>query len=140
MSEQEPVNIFDFEKLAESRLGAMLDYYVGGAQTKSRCARPSCLRAHRAVVPRAGQCRRARAETTVLGERVSMPILIAPTAFHRMAHPEGELATARGREGEHHHDCQHARTRAWKTIASAATGPLWFQPISTATAKPRAIW
>src|SRR5262245_19163662 len=32
---------------------------------------------------------------TVLGHEVSMPILVAPLAFQRLAHPEGELATAR---------------------------------------------
>src|SRR5580704_16787928 len=32
--------------------------------------------------------------TTLLGVPLSAPILIAPTAYHRMAHPEGELATA----------------------------------------------
>ena len=34
--------------------------------------------------------------TSVLGTDVSMPLLVAPTAFQRMAHPEGEVATARG--------------------------------------------
>ncbi|KAF0892518.1 hypothetical protein E2562_016821 [Oryza meyeriana var. granulata] len=33
--------------------------------------------------------------TSILGYRISMPIMIAPTALHKMAHPEGELATAR---------------------------------------------
>jgi 4-hydroxymandelate oxidase len=33
--------------------------------------------------------------TTVIGEPMPFPIAIAPTAFHRLAHPEGELATAR---------------------------------------------
>ncbi|KAJ6333035.1 hypothetical protein OIU77_008984 [Salix suchowensis] len=33
--------------------------------------------------------------TTVLGFKISMPIMIAPTAFQKMAHPEGEYATAR---------------------------------------------
>jgi isopentenyl diphosphate isomerase/L-lactate dehydrogenase-like FMN-dependent dehydrogenase len=33
--------------------------------------------------------------TTVLGQTLSMPIMVAPTAFHRKAHPEGEVATAR---------------------------------------------
>src|SRR4051812_35736155 len=37
----------------------------------------------------------AAIETTVLGEPVSMPLLVAPTAFQRMAHPDGEIATAR---------------------------------------------
>ena len=33
--------------------------------------------------------------TTVLGTPVSLPVLFAPTALHGLAHPEGELATAR---------------------------------------------
>ena len=33
--------------------------------------------------------------TTVLGERVSSPICIAPTAMQQMAHPDGERATSR---------------------------------------------
>jgi (S)-2-hydroxy-acid oxidase len=33
--------------------------------------------------------------TTVLGFNISMPIMIAPTAMQKMAHPDGELATAR---------------------------------------------
>lgn len=34
--------------------------------------------------------------TTFLNQHVSMPIAVAPTAMQKMAHPEGELATARG--------------------------------------------
>ncbi|KAK9151115.1 hypothetical protein Syun_009424 [Stephania yunnanensis] len=33
--------------------------------------------------------------TTVLGFKISMPIMIAPSAMQKMAHPEGEYATAR---------------------------------------------
>jgi 4-hydroxymandelate oxidase len=31
----------------------------------------------------------------VLGTRLAAPVIVAPTAAHRLAHPEGELATAR---------------------------------------------
>ena len=34
-------------------------------------------------------------ETTVLGERVSSPICVAPTAMQRMAHNDGECATSK---------------------------------------------
>ncbi|MFF0340138.1 alpha-hydroxy acid oxidase [Kribbella sp. NPDC004875] len=34
--------------------------------------------------------------TTVLGEPVDLPILVAPSTMHRMADPDGELAMARG--------------------------------------------
>lgn len=32
---------------------------------------------------------------TLLGDRLELPVVISPTAFHRLAHPDGELATAR---------------------------------------------
>jgi 4-hydroxymandelate oxidase len=34
--------------------------------------------------------------TTVLGARVAAPLLVAPTGRHRLFHPDGERATARG--------------------------------------------
>lgn len=34
--------------------------------------------------------------TTVLGEKIAMPIGISPSGKHKLAHPDGELATARG--------------------------------------------
>ena len=36
--------------------------------------------------------------TTVLGHRISFPVCIASTAMHRMAHPDGEVATAQGKD------------------------------------------
>ena len=34
--------------------------------------------------------------TTVLGQELTTPVCVAPTAMHRAAHPMGEVATARG--------------------------------------------
>ncbi len=34
--------------------------------------------------------------TTILGHAISMPVCVAPTAMQRMAHADGEIATARG--------------------------------------------
>ena len=36
--------------------------------------------------------------TTVLGRTISLPVMFAPTALHRFAHPDAELATARAAE------------------------------------------
>ena len=33
--------------------------------------------------------------TTVLGQPISFPVMVAPSAYHQLAHPAGELATAR---------------------------------------------
>lgn len=73
------------------------DYYAGGAETEAtlrgnRAAweqlrlRPMVLRGVSDVTT----------STTVLDVPVSAPILVAPTAYQRMAHPDGEPATARG--------------------------------------------
>ena len=34
--------------------------------------------------------------TTILGEKIDFPICVAPTAMQKMAHPDGEIATAKG--------------------------------------------
>ena len=39
-------------------------------------------------------------KTTVLGNEISMPIGIAPTAMQKMAHQDGECATARAAQGQ----------------------------------------
>ena len=35
-------------------------------------------------------------KTTIMGDEIDFPIGVAPTAMQRMAHDDGELATARG--------------------------------------------
>jgi 4-hydroxymandelate oxidase len=73
------------------------DYYAGGADDELTLAdnvaawqrlrlRPRVLRDVSVVDP----------ATTVLGTAVRMPVLVAPTAYQRLAHEEGETATARG--------------------------------------------
>jgi 4-hydroxymandelate oxidase len=67
-------------------------------------------------------------ETVVLGQRVRMPVLVAPTAFHRLAHPDGELATVRGAgsAGTVLVLSSLANTPV-EAVVRAATGPVWFQ-------------
>jgi isopentenyl diphosphate isomerase/L-lactate dehydrogenase-like FMN-dependent dehydrogenase len=36
--------------------------------------------------------------TTLLGQRIELPVVFAPSALHKLAHPEGEIATARAAE------------------------------------------
>jgi isopentenyl diphosphate isomerase/L-lactate dehydrogenase-like FMN-dependent dehydrogenase len=93
----DPVNVSEYERLAEDRLDpGTFGYYVGGAgdewTLRENIAafnrwvlRPRMLVDVGSVTP----------ETTVLGEEVSMPILVAPTGLQRLAHPDGEGATAR---------------------------------------------
>jgi 4-hydroxymandelate oxidase len=124
------LNIADFEKAAEQRLPRpTFDYYAGGAADEvtlreSRAAYeriPLYYRVLRGIDQRS-------LETTVLNERVSMPVLVAPTAFHRLAHDDGELATVRaaGAAGTIMIVSTMSNTSI-EDITRAATGPVWFQ-------------
>lgn len=65
---------------------------------------------------------------TLLGRELQFPILLAPTAFHRAIHSDGEVATAigAGRAGATL-VVSTGTTTPLEEIGRAATGPLWFQ-------------
>jgi isopentenyl diphosphate isomerase/L-lactate dehydrogenase-like FMN-dependent dehydrogenase len=95
--EQTPLNVWDYEQLAAHMLEpGPHGYYAGGAgaevtlRDNVRAYRRWQLRP-RVLVDVAG-CTTA---TTVLGHDVSMPLLVAPVAFQRVAHPDGEVGMAR---------------------------------------------
>src|SRR6185436_18841527 len=64
----------------------------------------------------------------LFGSRIEMPILIAPTAGHQQAHPEGEVATVKG-AGAAKTIMVVSSNSSYPIdkIGAAATGPFWFQ-------------
>lgn len=69
-----------------------------------------------------------RLATTVVGTPASMPILIAPTAYHRLAHEQGELATARAAAAAGTvMVVSTLATTSLEAIAAATAAPKWFQ-------------
>src|ERR1700687_4589564 len=125
-----PVTISDFEELARQRLPVMVYNYLAGAAgdelslRRNRAAFDELLlspRVLRAV---------SRLDTTreLFGAQLAYPILLAPAAYHRLAHPEGELATARGAGAAGATMGVVSLSNAtFEEIAAVATGPLWFQ-------------
>jgi len=64
----------------------------------------------------------------IFGDALSAPILLAPTAYHRLMHPDGELATARGAAAAGvPYVVSTATTTPLESIARAADGTRWFQ-------------
>lgn len=126
-----PVNVWEYEKHAAMKLDKnAFDYYASGANDMIT------LRENRAAFTRLRMRPRILRNvenvdmtTTILGDEVSMPILLSPTAMQQMAHIEGEKATARA--------AKKAGTlmtlSSWSTlpleeVAEAAPGGLrWFQ-------------
>ncbi|KAE7999019.1 hypothetical protein FH972_003506 [Carpinus fangiana] len=95
--EGEPVNVNEFQELAKQALPKMYyDFYNGGAEDQYTL-KENVEAFHRITLrPRVlVDVSRIDLSTTVLGYRVSAPIMIAPTARHKLAHSEGEVATAR---------------------------------------------
>jgi (S)-2-hydroxy-acid oxidase len=68
-------------------------------------------------------------QTTILGEKVSMPLCVAPTAMQRMAHNDGEIATAKATARHNTVMC----LSSWSTcnleevFEAAPKGLKWFQ-------------
>jgi 4-hydroxymandelate oxidase len=92
-----PINLFEYESLAKKHLSQMaLDYYSSGAGDELT------LQDNRAAFERYRLRPRMLIDvsqrdlsTIILGQSLSVPILIAPMAFQCLAHREGELATAK---------------------------------------------
>jgi 4-hydroxymandelate oxidase len=91
------LGVGDFEEAARERLpGMVFDYYAGGAGDEWTLRENRRAFDRWVVRPRVlVDVSKVDPSTTVLGEPIPFPIVLAPTAFQRLAHPEGELATAR---------------------------------------------
>lgn len=124
------VNLFEYERLAKARMTPMaFDYYASGAMDEvtvraNHQAYDEIFLRYRVL---AGVGTRDTS-TTVLGQKMSMPVLVAPSAFHCLANPLGELATAHGAAaaGIVYVMSTLSNTRM-EDVASASAGPRWFQ-------------
>jgi isopentenyl diphosphate isomerase/L-lactate dehydrogenase-like FMN-dependent dehydrogenase len=127
----EPLTLGGLERLAHEALApAALAYIAGGAGAERT------VRGNREAFDRWRLRPRVLVDvssvstaTTVLGAPVSMPVLVAPTAFHLVAHAERELATARGAAAAETIFCLSTiGTTSPAEIAEAAPdGHRWFQ-------------
>lgn len=126
----DPINVAEYEPLARASMEpSAWDYFRSGAEDEVS------LRANRAAFERIRLRPRVLVDvsatdtrTTVLGIPVRMPVLCGPTAYHGLAHPEGECETARGAgEAGTLMTASTISNRTLEDIAAAATSPLWFQ-------------
>jgi len=126
----EVLNLFDLEQMAKEKLAqSAYDYFASGAWDEVT------LRENRAAFERIQVHYRVLVDvrwrdlsTTLFGHPMAMPILIAPTAFHKLAHPDGELATVRaaGKAGTIM-VLSSLATTLMEDVLRTASGPVWFQ-------------
>ncbi len=127
---QEPVNLFEYEEIAKARLDqGDYDFIAGGATDeitirRTRAVFDSIMMRPRMMV----DISQRDLSTTVLGQKIDVPIMLDPAGNHSAAHPEAELASAKaaGAAGTVMVVSSHA-SRTLEDVADVASGPLWFQ-------------
>lgn len=131
MSEPGPINIGDFERLAEEKLDAgVAGYFFGGAGDELTLGENVAAWGHWRLRPRmlAG-LREWRTGAEVLGGEVSMPVLVAPVAYQGLVDPEGETAMARAAAAAGTVMCLStlATQRPREVAEAVPEGRRWFQ-------------
>jgi 4-hydroxymandelate oxidase len=126
----EAVSLSDYEALARERIPhAAYEYISGGA------ADEITLRWNREAFDRIRlkpqilvDVSKLDTRLTLFGQELPFPILLGPTSYHRLVHPEGEIATVKGAGAAGATMVAGMlATTAIEEMAKAATGPLWFQ-------------
>ena len=124
------LSVAEYEALARERMepGAF-DYFAGGSGDELTLA--DNLDAFRRVRLKPRALRgvvEADTAVTLFGHRLALPMLLAPTAFNRLAHPDGEVAAARAAAAEGTVlCCSTMATCAIEDVAAVPGVSLWFQ-------------
>lgn len=126
----EIINLFDFEKMAEGKMTKMAYEYVASGAADEFTVRwnRQALDAIKLNPNVLNDISKLDTSVTLFGHKLPYPILVAPTAFHKIMHPEGELATARGAgKAEAIYVVSSFTTTPLEEIKKVATEPFWFQ-------------
>jgi isopentenyl diphosphate isomerase/L-lactate dehydrogenase-like FMN-dependent dehydrogenase len=124
-----PLSVWDYERLAEAKLEpAAHGYYAGGAGDELTLRDNVAAYRRRYLRPRmlvdVETCTTA---TTVLGQRIDLPVLVAPVAFQRIAHPDGEVAMARAAHAAGTIMCLSTLATSTPAEVAEVGGLRWFQ-------------
>ena len=126
-----PINVIDFERIAAEKLErGPLDYFAGGAGDEVTLRENVAAWGHWRLRPRVlSDVREVSTATELLGKPVELPVLVAPVAYQRMAHPEAEAGMAQGAAGAGTVMCLStlSNTRPSEVAVAAPGGRRWFQ-------------
>jgi 4-hydroxymandelate oxidase len=123
------INIFDYEQASQSKIPAdSFGYYAGGAGDGIT------LRENRTAFNRLKLCPQILVDvsrrdlgTTLLGQATAMPVVIAPTAMAKLAHPDGEVAIARAAKNAGITQCLSTLSTASLEEVATVAATNWFQ-------------
>ena len=123
------INVADYARVARGIPKDVLDYFEGGAldeiTLRENVTGWERLKLYYRVLAGVG---RRDMTTTILGQLISMPIVVAPTAFHKLACDAGEIAAAgAARAAGTLFILSSLSNTAMESVFAQAASPRWFQ-------------
>lgn len=126
----EPMTVADFAKAARALIDPVAyDYYMSGSdgetlKSRNRAAWDAIEIRHRVLMDVGA----VNMSTELLGLKLPFPAMIAPMAYQKLAHGEGEIATARAAAATGAPLIASTMSNVTlEDIAAATTAPKWFQ-------------
>jgi 4-hydroxymandelate oxidase len=126
----EALSVQDFEQAARGVLpDAVYEFIAGGAADEITVRWNREAFDHLRLSPRVlADVSRVQTGLSLLGTELPHPILLAPAAYQKLVHPEGELAAARGAASSGAVFVLSSNaTVSLEDVARAGGAPLWFQ-------------
>jgi 4-hydroxymandelate oxidase len=130
MQSEQLFNVADYARAAREKLSkGVLDYFEGGAldeiTLRENTAGWEKLQLYYHVLAGVGP---REMKTTMLGQPISMPIAVAPTAFHKLACEDGEIAAAKAAKAAGTlFILSSLSNTAMESVFPEAASPRWFQ-------------
>ena len=124
------VVVNDFVGQAKSRLPqASFEYITSGSEDEVTLRdNVEAFRRIRVLPPLLHGVTNTDLSTSVFGQKISLPVILAPVAVLRMFHPQGALASARAAASAGTVcAASSSALNSLEEIAGAAEGPKWFQ-------------
>jgi 4-hydroxymandelate oxidase len=130
MKAEEILSLPELESLAQATMSAMTFGYVTGAAADELTLRANVedwqkLRLKPTILVDVSEL---DLSVEIIGQKLTMPIMLAPAAFHRLCHKEAELATVAGANlAQAGMVMSSFGNEPIEKLAAMATQPLWFQ-------------
>jgi isopentenyl diphosphate isomerase/L-lactate dehydrogenase-like FMN-dependent dehydrogenase len=133
-SVDEALDVFQIERVARGKLDLpAIHFIVNGADDgKTMQANRDAFDAWAIRVRRLVDVSRIDTATEVLGQKLEVPVILAPAGNQQAIHPEGEIATARAAKAAGHLMISSTISNFSVGEIARAAGPLWFQLYASA--------
>ena len=126
----EPVTVGDYQALAKAVLPEATYDYITSGSTDEVTLRDNvaAFQRIRLLPPLLSGVDQVDTATTVLGQKIALPVLLAPAAAQNLYHPDGVLAAARAAAAAQTIlGVSSSAGHTVEEVAAAGTGPKWFQ-------------